>query len=229
MKAPPGHGNTYFVMFLRAIAINALAAAVVFLAYREGWIDAVIKADTFYISRAIVALGLLGFLMAIWRILKVSHELNIAHRYYALTREMGPVEANNWLESTGSLVADFALKYRRINSCDKPALIDQLEKKMIRKFSYLITLEDWLVRMGLLGTVVGFRTGLGRIDFGLLKDFDLIGSTLGTLTGYIFIALDTTIVGICMAIWLDVNLKWILRPGMGKLIEETVNIGVSHE
>jgi len=32
-----------------------------------------------------------------------------------------------------------------------------------------------------------------------------------------------------MAIWLDINLKWILRPAMGQVIEEAVNIGVSYE
>ena len=223
------HNNTNFVTFFKALAINSSCGTVVYWAYREGWIDAVLKADTVYISRTIFGLGLLGLVMVTWRIFNVSKELNIAHKYYMLALDKGAREASSWLKSTQSLVAEFAQNYARADSDNKSSLVDQLEKKMIRKFSYLAALEDWLVRLGLLGTVVGFRMGLSMIDFEAFRDFELFGPFLSKLTGAFFIALDTTIVGICMAIWLDINLKWILRPAMGKVIEEAVNIGVLYE
>ena len=229
MGTPARHNNTNFVTFFKALAINAGCGAVAYWAYREGWIDAVLKADTVFISQTIFGLGLLGLVMVMWRIFNVSRELNITHKYYALAREKGAREAGFWLKSTKSLVAEFARRYREAKADDKPIIVDQLEKKMIRKFSYLAALEDWLVRLGLLGTVVGFRMGLSMIDFEAFRNFELFGSFLSKLTGSFFIALDTTIVGICMAIWLDINLKWILRPAMGQVIEEAVNIGVSYE
>lgn len=229
MGAPTRRNNTDFVTFFKALAVNAGCGAVVYWAYREGWINAVLKADTVYISRTIFSLGLLGLVMAMWRIFTVSRELNITHKYYALAQEKGAREASSWLKSTQSLVAEFAQSYVRAGPDDKSSLVDQLEKKMIRKFSYLTALEDWLVRLGLLGTVVGFRMGLSMIDFEAFRNFELFGPFLSKLTGAFFIALDTTIVGICMAIWLDINLKWILRPAMGQVIEEAVNIGVSYE
>ena len=229
MGASTRRSNTDFVTFFKAFAVNAVCGAVAYWAYREGWINAVLKADTVFISRTIFSLGLLGLAMAMWRIFNVSKELNIAHKYYALTQEKGAREARSWLESTQSLVAEFARRYREAKADDRPIIVDQLEKKMIRKFSYLTALEDWLVRLGLLGTVVGFRMGLSMIDFEAFRNFELFGPFLSKLTGAFFIALDTTIVGICMAIWLDINLKWILRPAMGQVIEEAVNIGVSYE
>ena len=229
MGTPARHNNTNFVTFFKALAINAGCGAVAYWEYREGWIDAVLKADTVFISQTIFGLGLLGLVMVMWRIFNVSRELNITHKYYALAREKGAREAGFWLKSTKSLVAEFARRYREAKADDKPIIVDQLEKKMIRKFSYLAALEDWLVRLGLLGTVVGFRMGLSMIDFEAFRNFELFGSFLSKLTGSFFIALDTTIVGICMAIWLDINLKWILRPAMGQVIEEAVNIGVSYE
>jgi len=229
MDASAKHNNTDFVTFFKALAVNACCGSVAYWAYREGWIDAVLKADAVYISRTIFGLGLLGLVMVMWRIFNVSKELNIAHKYYALAQDKGAREASSWLKSTQSLVAEFAQNYARAGSDDKSSLVDQLEKKMIRKFSYLAALEDWLVRLGLLGTVVGFRMGLSMIDFEAFRNFELFGPFLSKLSGAFFIALDTTIVGICMAIWLDINLKWILRPAMGKVIEEAVNIGVSYE
>ena len=229
MGTPARHNNTNFVTFFKALAINAGCGAVAYWAYREGWIDAVLKADTVFISQTIFGLGLLGLVMVMWRIFNVSRELNITHKYYALAQEKGAREASFWLKSTKSLVAEFARRYREAKADDRPIIVDQLEKKMIRKFSYLAALEDWLVRLGLLGTVVGFRMGLSMIDFEAFRNFELFGPFLSKLTGAFFIALDTTIVGICMAIWLDINLKWILRPAMGQVIEEAVNIGVSYE
>ncbi len=223
------YNNTNFVTFLKALAVNAGCVAVVYWAYREGWVNAVLESDTIFISRIIFGLGLLGLTMAVWRILKVSRELDIADKYYALAREKSAEEAISWLRSTQSLVAEFAQRFARAGSDNKSILVAQLEKKMIRKFSYLTTLGDWLVRLGLLGTVVGFRMGLSGADFEALRNFELFGPVFNALKGKFFIALDTTIVGICMSIWLDINLKWILRPAMGKVIEEAVNTGVSYE
>lgn len=229
MNVSARNNNTDFVMFFKAIAVNVSCLAVAYWAYREGWINAVLKADEVYISRIIFGLGFLGLTMTIWRIFKISRELNIAHEYHKKVQEEGAQEAGIWFKSTQSMVAEFVYSYAKAKSDDKSILVDQFEKKMIRKFSYLAALEDWLVRLGLLGTVVGFRMGLSGADFEVFRNFELFGPAFNALKGNFFIALDTTIVGICMAIWLDINLKWILRPGMSKVIAEAVNIGVKYE
>ncbi len=227
MRASTRYGNTDFVMFLRAIAINALGAAVAFWAYRAGWIAAIIEADTVYISRTIAGLGLLGLGMITVRIFKVSHELNIARKYHKLVKEdTGKHGADLWLESSNSRVAEFVHFYRGALDSDKPVLVDQFKATMGSKLSIFVAITEWLVILGFVGTVVGMRMGVGAIDPAAFRNFELLAPLIKKIIGAFYVAFDTTIVGACMALWLDMNLKWVLRPGMVQLINESVNIGV---
>lgn len=227
MSAPTRHGNTDFVMFLRAIAINALVAAVVFLAYREGWIAAVIDADTVYISRIIASLALLGLVLVLVRTFKISRELNIARKYHELIKgKTGRDGADLWLKSINSRVAEFIGAYRCANSSDKPILVDQFKLSMASKNALIGALEEWLVILGLIGTVVGMRLATGTIDPEAFRDINLLIPLLKEVLGDFYIAFDTTIVGACTALLIDVNLKWVLRPGTVQLTSEAVEIGV---
>lgn len=226
MKTSARHSNTDFVMFLRAIAINALAAAVVFLAYRGGWISAVIDADTVYISRIIASMALLGLGLVLIRVFKISHELNVARKYHKLVKGDGRQEADSWLGSTNSRVAEFVGAYRRADSSDKPILVDQFKLSMTSKNALVGALEEWLIILGLVGTVVGMRLAVGTIDPEAFRDINLLIPILKNVLGDFFIAFDTTIVGACTALLLDVNLKWVLRPGTVQLTGEAVEIGV---
>lgn len=227
MSVSARHNNTDFVMFLRAIAINALAAAVVFLAYRGGWIKAVIDADTVYISRIIAGTALLGLGLVLVRIFKISRELNVARKYHKLVKgESGKYRADFWLESSDSRVSEFVNAYRRATPSDKPILVDQFKLSMASKNALIGALEEWLVILGLVGTVVGMRLAVGAIDPEAFRDINLLIPILKNILGDFFIAFDTTIVGACTALLLDVNLKWVLRPGTVQLTGEAVEIGV---
>lgn len=227
MSASTRHSNTDFVMFLRAVAINALAAAVVFLAYRGGWIQAVIDADAVYISRIIASMAILGLGLVLVRVFKISRELNVARKYHKLAKgEVGRQGADSWLESSNSRVAEFIGAYRRATSSDKPILVDQFKLSMASKNALIGALEEWLVILGLVGTVVGMRLAVGAIDPEAFRDINLLIPILKNILGDFFIAFDTTIVGACTALLLDINLKWVLRPGTVQLAGEAVEIGV---
>lgn len=227
MSASARSNNTDFVMFLRALAINALAASVVFLAYRGGWISAVIDADTVYISRIIASMALLGLGLVLIRVFKISRELNVARKYHKLVKgEAGRQEADPWLASTNSRVAEFVGAYRHADSSDKSVLVDQFKLSMASKNALIGALEEWLVILGLVGTVVGMRLAVGAINPEAFRDINLFTPLLKEILGDFYIAFDTTIVGACTALLLDVNLKWVLRPGTVQLTGEAVEIGV---
>ncbi|MBI4120796.1 MAG: MotA/TolQ/ExbB proton channel family protein [Parcubacteria group bacterium] len=222
--------NTNYVMFMRMLALNSLFAAIVFWAYHEGWIGAVVAADTVYISRGIASLGLLGLIMISARIFNVSRELNIAREYHWRARqktETAKEAANAWLQSTNSRVAEFANEYRRAKAEDKTVLLEQFRIAMTSKLHIFSAIAEWLVVLGLIGTVVGIRIGTGAIDPSAFRDINLVVPLLKEVIGAFYIAFDTTIVGACSALWLDANLKWILRPGMAQFVNEAVKIGVS--
>lgn len=225
MSKSAGYTNTNYVMFLRAIIFNAACFALVDYIYQDGRIDAVLKFDTLYISRTIAGLGILGLCAVIARIFQVSRELNIAKKYRALMDSGGDKKAaDEWLGSTDSRVAEFILNYRRVLPEDKSVFVGNFQMTIVRKLSIFGSMTDWLTVLGLLGTVVGFRIAL-EVMTGL-KDISLLVTFVQSISGGLMIAIDTTIVGICAAIWLDVNLKWILHPGAVQLVSEAVNIAV---
>lgn len=224
-----GKPHTNYIMVLRMFAWNALAAAMIFLANREGWVKAVVEADTVYISRIIVGLGAVGLSMITVRIFSVSRELNIARKYHGIIKENTKDEADTWLESTHSRSAKFVYNYRRAHAEDKAILVEQLRMTMGSKLYIFGAISEWLVVLGLIGTVVGMRMGTGVIDPEAFRDLNLVVPLLKKVLAAFYVAFDTTIVGACMALWLDVNLKWILRPGTAQLINEAVEIGVLYE
>ena len=102
--------------------------------------------------------------------------------------------------------------------------VGNFQMTIASKLSIFGSTTDWLTTLGLLGTVIGFRIAL-EVMTGL-KDIGLLATFVQNISGGLMIAIDTTIVGICAALWLDVNLKWILRPGAVQLVSEAVNTGV---
>ena len=217
--------NTNFVMFLRAIAFNIMCVALVFWIYQEGRIDAILKFDTLYISRIIAGLGILGLCTIVVRIFQISRELNVVKKYRKLMDSGRNKEATDkWLRFTNSRVAEFIQNYRRVLPEDKSVFVGNFQMTIASKLSIFGSMTEWLTVLGLLGTVVGFRIAL-EVMTGL-KDISLLVVFVQNISGGLMIAIDTTIVGICAALWLDINLKWVLRPGMVQLVSEAVNAGV---
>ena len=171
-------------------------------------------------------MALLGLGLVLIRVFKISRELNIARKYHRSVKEIHRQWADAWLESTDSRVAEFIDAYRRATPSDKPILVDQFKLSMASKNALIGALEEWLVILGLIGTVVGMRLAVGTIDPQAFRDINLLIPLLKEIVGDFFIAFDTTIVGACTGLLLDVNLKWVLRPGTVQLTNEAVKIGV---
>lgn len=218
--------NTNFVMFLRAMAVNSLCGSLLFWLYQQGWIDDVLKYDTIFISRTIAGLGFLGLAAIAVRIFQVSKELNIAKEYQQrlLGTDANRADADAWFLSTNSRVAEFVSIYRKVRSDDKPVWVDEFRKTIASKLYIFGSTTEWLTVLGLLGTVVGFQAATNVIAG--LNDINLLVPFVQKVASNLRIAIDTTIVGICFALWLDINLRWILRPGAVQLIHEAVKIGI---
>ena len=186
------------------------------------------RSDTVYISRIIAILGIIGLTVIMVRIYKVSSELNVAREYDEIVNNKDRITADTWLISTKSRVAEFIQNYRRASDGDKPILVEQFKMTMGSKLFIFSAITEWLVILGFIGTVVGMRMGVGAIDPKAFRDFELLIPVIRKIVGSFYVAIDTTIVGACTALWLDINLKWVLRPGMVQLVGETVKIGVIH-
>ena len=75
------------------------------------------------------------------------------------------------------------------------------------KVEWLESISEWLVGLGLLGTVIGFSIALSGIDQTSLMQAQGAQSSVGTLMSGMRIALNTTLLGASLAIWHQINLR----------------------
>lgn len=93
---------------------------------------------------------------------------------------------------------------RRVDAEYRAAPSGEGEKAMA-KLAWLHQVPEWLVGLGLLGTVLGFKVALGAVDHGSLANAAGVQASIGVLMDGITIAINTTIVGAVAGLWLEVN------------------------
>lgn len=86
--------------------------------------------------------------------------------------------------------------------------------KAMLKVEWLDEISEWLVALGLLGTVVGFSMALSGVDQTALTQASGAQNAVAALMQGMRVALNTTLVGAALAIWHQVNLR-MLKTAMG--------------
>lgn len=91
--------------------------------------------------------------------------------------------------------------------------------KFLAKQAHLDDIPNWLVTLGLLGTVIGVSMSIFGIDHDALGSADGVKSISAGLIQGIQVALYTTIVGSVLALWASVNRR-ILRTATLLMLED---------
>jgi len=101
-----------------------------------------------------------------------------------------------------------------------PRIIDKpVARKAWAKIAWLRDVNSWLVGLGLLGTIIGFKYALSGVDSSSLATAEGVSNAIGPLMEGMRVALNTTIAGSILSMWNEVNQR-ILRTGMTCLIED---------
>ena len=74
-----------------------------------------------------------------------------------------------------------------------------------------------LVLLGLIGTVIGFIISLSGVDPAAASDANKVGAMVATLIGGMSVALNTTLVGAILYVWLIVNHRILVSGTVGLL------------
>jgi hypothetical protein len=90
----------------------------------------------------------------------------------------------------------------------RPACEAQRDKELA-KTEWLGTVSEWLVALGLLGTVVGFSMALSGVDQGGLSTAGGVQSAVAQLMQGMRVALNTTLLGASFALWHEVNIRML--------------------
>ncbi len=207
----------HYLLWLKFILANFLFSALFVLAVLEGWVDIIFakndKVDwltaiftfdpqTTYIS-AITAVFVFGWTISIQKVFAVSREINF------VKQEHPPVS---------SRVAEYLSNIEDVDNMGRAFLFDLLWAKWFNRITIVGFLGNFLMLLGLVGTVIGFAMALEGVSEKTVSDVSAIGAMVAALTKGMGVALFTTIAGSFYGgMWLVINAR-IIEGGSTDLL-----------
>ena len=186
----------------------------IFLLLNErGLLSVLLVQDYSFISRGILALYTVASLHVVWVAYRLSHELDYAgdaldparghvQRYFALLKNSEP---ENGIET-------------------EHILLTALEGRCRNRFSYGYVIADLMLKLGLLGTVIGFIFMLGSLTDLKSIDINVMQTMLGEMSGGMKVALFTTLTGMSCGVLLNMKyhlLDWSVDNLLDDVREQT--------
>lgn len=81
--------------------------------------------------------------------------------------------------------------------------------KDLEKVAWLEDVSEWLVRLGLIGTVIGFAIALTGVAASNVSTVEGAKETVIALMNGMRVAIDTTILGAATALWHGINVRML--------------------
>ncbi len=198
-----------YLLFVRFILLNLVALSLLGAAYLQGWFDAILAAPLKELSGLIVLVFLYGLGLCGLRIWSLSLELN------ALKAEAAPPysRAGSYLDGVKGADSDsrsIQASALRLRVTDRIAVVRQI--------------ANALIFLGLIGTVIGFIIALSGIDPAAAGNAENVSAMVSTLINGMSIALNTTLVGAILYVWLIIDYR-ILVGGTVDFLSLTMEMG----
>jgi hypothetical protein len=196
-------------LLLRALTLTTLILFGFYLLYEQGLFELTLRSDRSYISYIIIALyGVfsLHWMYLVTRLSSAQKSLDNAYRLLELIEPEALVSQGGQIyigdhrlrEGIYAEYLDDLLKKTRYFSADidHSILLEALVERLMAKHSFGHFASDLLLKMGLLGTIIGFIMMLTPV--GELTDFDpnVLKQLLSQMSGGMAIALFTTLTGL---------------------------------
>ena len=198
-----------YLLLTRFIVLNVFFTALVLAVYGQGWLDAMITARLVELTLIIVAVFLYGLAACGWKIWRLTLELN------GLTE--GHLPSNN----PAVLYLD---RVAKSDSQSRALQAGSLRLELTDRIVNVRHIANALIFLGLIGTVIGFIIALSAVDPNAASDAENVAGVIATLIDGMSVALNTTLVGATLYLWLTVNYR-ILTSGTVTLIAEVIGLG----
>ena len=197
-----------YLLLVRFGLVNLVSVALLVAAFLQGWLEPILNAELVELSGAIALLFIYGLAHCAFAVWQTSHELNAV--------DEGTPDADShaarYLESLapGERTNDTAAGILRLRLTNRIAVVRQVANS--------------LVFLGLIGTVIGFIIALSGVDPQAASDAERVGTIISNLISGMSVALNTTLVGAVLYIWLTVNHR-LLASGTVSLLTATLELG----
>ena len=204
LPAPPRYGA-----LLQFAVFNIAIAALVAAAWIEGLVEPIYAQDPTRLTLVITGVFALGLALCAAKVGRVSRE----HARLAA----GTHPAGAWADQYIGETAGRAAASRSIAAAALRVRVGAVIAP-IRHFA------NSLVLLGLIGTVIGFIIALSGIDPDAVDDVTAISPMVGDLLSGMAIALNTTLLGGALNLWLMVDYH-ILTGAAGRLMLALIAVG----
>lgn len=234
------HCSSAFSTFYRWLIFFGIASFGAVAAFATGLIGNLLRADESYLSGVIIAMLLVASLDAGRRAYRLGHELCEAQRMAERTDDPSPLfvtDAQTGVafaadqQGTSHAHAHLLLlankTYRNGSLCSQDLLLERLENVLGRGHETGWFIADLMIRLGLLGTVIGFIFMLGSVANVASVDLHALQQLLTSMSGGMRIALYTTLTGLCGGIVLGFQYR-LLDSGVDRLMAEIIELTEVH-
>lgn len=198
------------------LLINGVIVFGAYLLWVFGLFGQLVQKDVTYLSAVILGL----FLMI---------SLYLGFAAWALSRQFRfASHVNHYENASGSLSHDYLnlLEIQRQQaSQESEPLLARLVEQVHRGHATGWFFSDLLMRLGLIGTVIGFVIMLGSVYQLKENDVQALQQLLGTMGSGMQVALYTTLTGLGTAILLSIQCQWLDYCADG-LVSRIIKLGV---
>ena len=201
-----------YLLLVRFGLFNLVAVSLVVSAYLQGWLAPLVAADLIELSLLIVAVFIYGWLFCAHRVWRTSLDLN---------------ELKSGSVSSSSIAGRYVAGLTSSDSATRRVLQNVLRLKLTNRIAVVRHVANSLVFLGLIGTVIGFIIALSGVDPARATDPELVGGMISTLISGMSVALNTTLVGAVLYVWLIVNHR-LLASGTVDLLTTALEYGELH-
>lgn len=180
-------------LIFRALILMGVVAFGFYLAADQGLVTLALDSDKSYISYVILGLYLLASAHWLWLARTLSEE---RQQFASLEAAVESEEEITTAETGSGLLASFLRNLRGKHDSDPAALLEAFGDELANRHALGHFTSDVLLKLGLLGTVVGFILML--LPVGEIKEFDpvLMRQLLSAMSGGMAVALYTTLAGL---------------------------------
>ena len=178
----------------RALIVLGLVGFGFYLVAERGLVTLALNADKSYISYVILGLYILASIHWLW----LAYSLTGERRHFA-SLESDLAAGDGELENTSpgeGLLGEFLTNLEKKTNGDPAALLTAFGDELANRHALGNFASDVLLKLGLLGTIVGFILML--LPVGEIEQFDpsLMQQLLSSMSGGMAVALYTTLAGL---------------------------------
>jgi len=232
--------SSAFSTFNRWLIFAGLMLFGLFLVYQQGWITSLVSSDKSYLSIVILVFFVAASAHVGILARRLGRETATTVQLAVRARSDKPLlatdEQQNILIDAQPAVSSYAhehlaflaekcIAFGQISGQD--LLLDRLENRIRRGHETGWFIADLMIRLGLLGTVIGFIFMLGSISTVTTVDLQALQQLLSNMSGGMRVALYTTLSGLSAGILLSFQYQ-LLDQGADRLLADIIELSEVH-